>query len=161
MPGRRRLCALVRGLSRICRCIFFAVVVASNLPDASWYSVMFVFRSSCCCIAAVNLCAGINFVSLSFFIFFFFLLVSLFSIIGVGGGSDCVVGTEAAARLENIPPPMFVDVILNVWGCSPGPKLSPNMSCLFHVWCVLAACVCVIAEMSKRITINLMFYPEG
>ena len=31
------------------------------------------------------------------------------------------------------------------------------MSCLFHVWCVLAACVCVIAEMSKRITINLMF----
>ena len=31
------------------------------------------------------------------------------------------------------------------------------MSCLFHVWCVFAACVCVIAEMSRRITINLMF----
>ena len=45
---------------------FFAIVVASNFPDASWYSAMFEFRSSCCCIAAVNLCAGMNLVSLSF-----------------------------------------------------------------------------------------------
>ena len=55
--------------------------------------------------------------SLSFFVFsFFFFLVSLFFIIGIGGGSDSVVGTDAAARLENMPPPIFVDVILNVWG---------------------------------------------
>ena len=96
---------------------FFAIVVASNFPDASWYSAMFVFKSSCCCIAAVNLCAGMNLVSLSFLVFsFFFFLVSLFFIMGIGKGSDSVVGTDAAARLENMPPPIFVDVILNVWG---------------------------------------------
>ena len=49
------------------------------------------------------------------FLFSFF-LVSLFLIIGIGRGSDSVVGTDAAARLENMPPLMFVDVILNVWG---------------------------------------------
>ena len=88
---------------------------------------------------------------------FVFLFLSLLSMIGVGGVSSSVVGTEAAARFENIPPLMFVEVILNVWGWGPGPNLSPSISCLFQVWCVRAACVCVTADRRRRITMSLRF----
>ena len=65
---------------------------------------------------------------------FGFAFVFLFVLLIMGNGvSSYVVGTDAAASCENIPPLMFVDVMRKVCGWGHGVILSPNMSCLFQV----------------------------
>ena len=61
------------------------------------------------------------------FVFLFVLFIT------GNGGSSYVVGTDAAASCENIPPLMFIAVMWKVCGWGHGVILSPNMSCLFQV----------------------------